>query len=177
MALGVLVLVSIGGAGCSSDKTASEPNGSAAVGGSQPVFTLSEWKISLDGTISSGPVTVTIDNKGGEKHELVIVVAADVASLPRKADGSVDEDKIPEKDKLGEAGGIAARTSTSKTFTFAPGTYVAFCNLTDSMGMTGSTMMGASNGPMMGSGSSPSNASMGHVHFALGMHATFTVTG
>ncbi len=168
---GVFAVLSVGGAGCSSDKSASGSTGSNAASGSQPTFTLSEWKVSLNGTIPSGSVAVTIDNRGGEKHELVIVAAADLASLPKRSDGSVDEEKIPDKDKVG---GIAARTSTSKTFTFAPGTYVAFCNIVDSMGMTGSTMMGGSAGTMMGGGSS---GSTGHVHFALGMHATFTVAG
>lgn len=172
-------------AGCASDKNASTTTGTTGTSGagSQPTFVLSEFKIRLDGTIPSGQVEVKIDNQGGEKHEVVIVAAKDAEALPKKADGSVDEDKIPEADKVGESGDVPARTSITKSFTFKPGAYVAFCNIVDEMGMTDTTMMGgnmpmnggmgnSSNGTMMG-GTSGSGA--GHVHFAQGMHTTFTV--
>ena len=176
-------------AGCGSatnDSTAT--GGTGAAGGSQPTLVLSEFKISLQGTIPTGQVDVKIDNQGGEKHEVVIVTAKDAASLPKKADGSVDEAKIPEADKLGESGDVPARTSVTKSFTFKPGTYVAFCNLVDDMGMTGTTMMNGgntsgSNMPMNGGpmgNNSPSTmmggaAGVGHVHFAQGMYTTFIV--
>jgi hypothetical protein len=161
-------------AGCGADAVG--PNGSGSTGSTPgniaATFVLSEWNIALD-------------NQGGEKHELVIVTAADSAALPKKSDGSVDEDKISEADKLGETGDIPARTSTTKTFTFKPGSYVAFCNIIDDMGMNGTTMMGGAGGPMMGSlggpmmgnnhVSTPMGTTMGHVHFALGMYTVFTV--
>jgi hypothetical protein len=177
-------------AGCGSDKNASTATGTGAADGSQPTFVLSEFKISLDGTIPAGQVDVKIDNQGGEKHEVVIVTAKDAASLPKKADGSVDEDKIPEADKVGESGDVPALTSVTKSFTFKPGAYVAFCNIVDDMVMTGTTMMngsttGGGNMPMNGGpmGNNSSNTMMGgaagpgggHVHFAQGMHTTFTV--
>ena len=189
MALSVVAFLFL--AGCGADKAVSTANGNT------PTFALGEYKIILDGSIPAGQVNVKIDNQGGEKHELVIVAAADANALPKKADGSVDEDKIPAADKIGESGDIAARSATTKTFTFKPGTYVAFCNLVDDMGMGSTTMMSPStmmtgttmmtggakppmesgpNSTMMGgpsgtSGSSPN----GHVHFALGMYMTFTV--
>ncbi len=177
-------------AGCGSDKNASTATGgTGAAGGSQPTFVLSEFKINLEGTIPAGQVDVKIDNQGGEKHEVVIVNAKDAASLPKKADGSVDEDKIPETDKVGESGDVPARTSVTKSFTFKPGAYVAFCNIVDDMGMTGTTMMngnttaGGGNMPMnggpMGNNSNSTvmggGPGVGHVHFAQGMHTTFTV--
>jgi plastocyanin len=178
-------------AGCGSDKNASTTTGSTgAAGGSQPTFVLSEFKINLEGTISAVQVEVKIDNQGGEKHEVVIVAANDAASLPKKADGSVDEDKIPEAAKIGESGDVPARTSTTKSFTFKPGTYVAFCNIVDDMGMTGTTMMNGStteggnvpmNGGPMGNNSTSTmmggtaGSGVGHVHFAQGMYTTFTV--
>jgi hypothetical protein len=179
-------------AGCGSDKNASTATGgTGAAGGSQPAFVLSEFKINLDGTIPAGQVDVKIDNQGGEKHEVVIVTANDAASLPKKADGSVDEDKIPEADKIGESGDVPDRTSTTKSFTFKAGTYVAFCNIVDDMGTTGTTMMNGSstsggNMPMNGgptgsnsnstmTGGTATGSGVGHVHFAQGMYTTFTV--
>jgi hypothetical protein len=160
-AITVLVVIA---AACSSDKNASNSTGSTAA-----TFKLSEWRITLDGSIPSGQVDVKIDNQGSETHELVIVAAKDAAALPTKADGSVDEDKIPEADKVGESGDVPAGKSVTESFTFVPGEYIAFCNIVDSMG-GGNTMGG---GNMMGGGSGMS--SMGHVHFALGMYTTFTV--
>ncbi len=181
-------------AGCGSGKDASTTTGGTGAGGTQPTFVLSEFKINLEGTIPAGPVDMKIDNQGGEKHEVVIVTAKDAASLPTKADGSVDEDKIPEADKVGESGDVPARTSITKSFTFKPGAYVAFCNIVDDMAMTGTTMMnsgatggatGGANMPMnggpMGQGSTSTmmggatGSGVGHVHFAQGMSTTFTV--
>jgi hypothetical protein len=144
-------------AGCSS----SSPKSSAGTSGSGPTFVLSEFSVKLQDTVPSGDVQVTVENHGGETHELVFVRAAGVKDLPTKADGSVDEDKIAEVDKLGETGDIAPGESVTKTFTFAPGAYVAFCNLIDSM-------MGG--GGMMGDGG------MNHVHFEQGMYTTFTAS-
>jgi hypothetical protein len=177
-------------AGCGADKnTPTSSSGTAAAGSTQATFVLSEFKINLDGTIPAGQVNLKIDNQGGEKHEVVIVAAQDVGALPKKADGSVDEEEIPAADKVGESGDVPARTAIAKTFTFKPGTYVAFCNIVDDMGMTGTTMMNAGNGgnnmPMnngqMGNsngttmGGTTNGSGPGHVHFAQGMHTTFTV--
>lgn len=186
LALCALAVLAIGLAGCGGDKNTSSVTGSTA-GSTQATFVLTEWKITLDGKIPAGQVNLKIDNQGGEKHELVIVAATDIPSLPRKSDGSVDEDKIPAADKVGESGDIAARSSVTKTFTFAPGAYVAFCNLVDDMGMPGSTMMngdhgnmgmGGDHGSMNGNGNgngTGTGTTMGHVHVAQGMAMTFTV--
>jgi hypothetical protein len=125
-------------------------------------FRLAEWSITADQpTLPSGRQTITAANIGHQTHELVIVKAADAASLPTKSDGSVDETKL-EQVKVGEIADVAAGTSRHKTIQLSPGAYVAFCNIVGGMGMD--------NGPMgqMGDG-------MQHVHFALGMHTSFTV--
>lgn len=162
-------------AGCGADNDASNPVATTA-GGTEGTFVLSEFKIALDGALPAGQVTVTIDNQGGETHELVVVAGDNVGTMPMKSDGSVDEDKIPEADKVGEVEDIAGQTSTTKTFTLEPGTYVAFCNIVDEMGMAGDTAAGSDNMPM---GSGTENTMMGgtsgHVHFAEGMYMTFTV--
>lgn len=127
-------------------------------------FKLSEFKIvPPTNELHSGSVKIVADNVGGEVHELVLVRAKGADALPMKSDGSVDEDKIVSADKVGEIAGVAPGSQKSKTFDLAAGTYVAFCNVTDSMG---ATMM---DGSEMGSG-------MGHVHFDQGMHVVVTVT-
>ncbi|MDP9334055.1 MAG: hypothetical protein M3Q30_12220 [Actinomycetota bacterium] len=134
---------------------------------SENTFVLSEFTIiPPTNVLHAGNVLVTANNIGGEVHELVIVRAAGVGALTKKADGSVDENKIPETDKVGEIDAVAARSRKSATFELRAGTYVAFCNLIDSM-------MGSSSSMMHGSEMEPAT---GHVHLAEGMHVTFTVS-
>ena len=145
-------------------------------GGSSPVngktFVLNEWSVTgPTDNLHAGRMELTVSNHGRETHELVIVRAADVASLPTKPDGSVDEDKIPEADKVGEIGDLEAGKSGTKTFDLAAGGYVAFCNLIDQMG-AGNGGMGSDG---MGGNGMGGNG-MGHVHYSLGMVTAFTVT-
>ncbi len=122
-------------------------------------FRLDEWSIGADRpTLSAGRQTITAVNLGHHAHELVIVKAANAESLPTKADGSVDEDRL-DRVKVGELADIASGASRHTVLDLAPGSYVAFCNIVGGMGMGGGTMGG-----------------MNHVHFADGMHTTFTVT-
>ena len=117
-------------------------------------FRLYEWGITADSQqLPSGSQTITALNTGHETHELVIVRATDAAALPTKSDGSVDENALKNK-KVGEIADVAAGSSKHATFDLAPGTYVVFCNIIDSMGMGGA---------------------MQHTHFDLGMHTTFMV--
>jgi hypothetical protein len=151
----------IGLAACGTSKSSSSGSGS-----SENTFVLSEFTIiPPTNGLHAGKVLVTADNVGGEVHEIVLVRAAGVGALARKADGSVDEDKIPETDKVGEIDAVGARSHKSATFDLTVGTYVAFCNLVDTMG-SGSSMV-------HGSDMEPGG---GHVHFAKGMHVTFTVS-
>lgn len=154
--------------GSSSKSTASSPDNT---------FTLSEFTvIPPANALSAGTVSLTADNVGGEVHELVIVRAESSAVLPMKSDGSVDEDKIPASDKIGEIEKVAGRSQKTQTFDLTSGTYVAFCNLVDTMS-SDTTMMG-SDTTMMNGTSSPMggmDSGTGHVHFAKGMHVTFTV--
>lgn len=118
-------------------------------------FRLDEWSIGADRpTLSAGRQTITAVNLGHQTHELVIVKAADAGSLPTKADGSVDEAQL-DGVKVGELADIPSGTSRHTVLNLAPGSYVAFCNIVGGMGMMGG---------------------MNHVHFADGMHTTFTVT-
>jgi hypothetical protein len=114
--------------------------------------TVSEYKITLGkGNIKAGKVKFTAENVGTSTHEFVVVRGSDPAKLPTKADGSVDEDKIPASDQIGEMEDIASKTTKSNTFDLTPGQYVVFCNVV--------------------SEDTPPIS-----HFAEGMHTLLTVT-
>jgi uncharacterized cupredoxin-like copper-binding protein len=100
--------------------------------------------------VAAGKVTFTAKNVGTMKHEMVLVKTTEGATLPTKADGSVDEEAIPESDKMGKVDSLKPKKSGTLTVKLAPGDYVMFCNLTttDSQGTT-------------------------YVHYAQGMHQTF----
>jgi hypothetical protein len=140
-------------------------------------FVLTEWSVTAPtNPVHAGSVEVTASNRGHETHELVIVHISSAAALPTKPDGSIDEDKIAESDKVGEIADIAAGKTITKAFNLPVGNYVALCNIVDQMGMgnssTGNSSMsngGMGNGGMGGTGNV-------HVHFVLGMSTPFTVT-
>jgi hypothetical protein len=94
------------------------------------------------GLVQSGKVTFEVHNVGSITHELVIVRAASVSALPRvekageRAVGAVDEEAIPEADKMGETGDIPAGSTVTRTFDLKPGTYVMFCNIDTKNGNT-----------------------------------------
>ena len=157
-----LVTVSAALVGCGSNKAAVAPQ-------ARPSIVLSEFSVKLSSpTFAAGKVTITAENVGAEEHEVVLVRATSVRDLPTKSDGSVDEDKIPENDKLGEIAHLKSHEKKSAVFDLKSGNYIAFCNLIDSMNQT---MMSSSNSaPSMMGGSAS-----GHVHFALGMFQRFTV--
>lgn len=161
----LLVVVSVA-TSCSSNATSN----AAPVGAGQ--FRLDEWSIKSDGSpLSAGRQTIKVSNAGHETHELIIVSAKDASSLPRKDDGSVDEEQLASV-TIGEIADISAGASAQKSFTLPAGRYVAFCNVVDQMGTDkGHAGMGSAG---MGSGGMGSRG-MAHVHFSLGMHTTFTV--
>jgi hypothetical protein len=150
----------------------SEPAKTNSDAASTATFELNEFSITLPpSSLAAGKVQITAKNAGHETHELVIIRAADAASLPKKADGSVDEDKIPEADKPGEIPDVAGGKSVTKTINLTAGHYVAICNLVETTGM-GTTGMGSGGIGTTGMGNS---AMTGHIHFMLGMVTTFTV--
>lgn len=176
LAVVLLASCSSGGDRSGSGTTAPEASTTTKVTSSTDgAFVLDEWSIRppVD-ALEAGKVEIVAVNQGREVHELVIVRAADAASLPTKPDGSVDEDAIAEAKKVGEIADVPANQTRSTSLDLPKGSYVAFCNIVDSMGDGG---MGNGNGGM-GSGmmgSAPGDG-MQHVHYALGMVTTFTVT-
>jgi hypothetical protein len=109
-------------------------------------FTLTEGHIALDGTVVAGRNQVHVTNSGKFDHEIIFVKAENAASLPTKADGSMDESKLPRGSVLGEIE-LTSGQSATRTFSFTDGNWVAVCNV----------------------------VSDGHVHFAGGMYLDFAV--
>ncbi len=89
------------------------------------------------------------EHVGGAEHEVIVVTGSDPKAFATKADGSVDEDKIAEADKMGEIEHVAASSVKTGTFSLKAGTYVIMCNLVDKAGVA---------------------------HFTKGMVSTLTVT-
>ena len=79
--------------------------------------------------VPAGTVTFEARNTGEDAHELVVVRAADPASLPLAADGTVDEDKLPEGAFVGEIEAFPAKQTCTGTFQLAAGRYALFCDI------------------------------------------------
>jgi uncharacterized cupredoxin-like copper-binding protein len=81
--------------------------------------------------VAAGRVTFSAKNIGIEKHEMVVVRAQPGVPLPTAANGSVDEEAIPEADHIGEIENVKPKKTKSLTKKLAVGDYVFFCNLVD----------------------------------------------
>jgi plastocyanin len=84
----------------------------------------------------AGTITFVAANRGSITHELVVIRAASVASLPlvttpggERAVGAVDEEAISAADTIGETGDVKAGTTATKRLKLTPGSYVVFCNI------------------------------------------------
>jgi hypothetical protein len=107
---------------------------------------LGDGTIAIGGDIAAGSTVIDATNVGTHEHEVIFIKADSASALPTKADGSVDEAKLPARSAIGEMELDAGR-SASKAFTFTPGKWVAVCN-----------------------------GDEGHSHFADGMYREFTVS-
>jgi hypothetical protein len=99
---------------------------------SDVIVVLGEWVVDPTPTsAAAGELTFTADNQGGEDHEMVVVRADDPADLPTDADGAVDEEQIAEDDFIGEIEEFPSGEQETATFEMDAGTYVLFCNITE----------------------------------------------
>lgn len=152
---------------------ASSKNGSSS-SSAVNTFVLSEFTVvPPTNALRPGRVTITANNVGGEVHELVFVRADSVSALPMKPDGSVDEAKVAQADKVGEIEDVAAQSSKTTTLDLTAGTYIALCNIVDDMTSSSSSTTDENSGMDHGSDMEPG---AGHVHFAEGMQVAFTVS-
>ena len=82
--------------------------------------------------VAEGKVTFKVKNIGTAKHEFVVVrLESPDATLPTKADGSVDEDAIDESNQVGELEDINKKQEKSLTKKLDAGEYEIFCNIVE----------------------------------------------
>jgi hypothetical protein len=107
-----------------------EEVGDAASADTEVHTTLREWEIVPDAdSVASGAIHFEAINEGEDEHELVVVKADSVDSLPLADDETVDETQLPEGAFIGEVEAFPAGETCDGTFDLAPGNYVLFCNL------------------------------------------------
>ena len=159
VAMGALVTAGIAYSRSNDAKRRVERVATGGAIGSTATVKLQEFGISASpGLVRAGTVSFDVSNVGGITHELVIVQAPSVPMLPvvtvagERSVGAVDEEAIPESDKVGESGDVKAQGKVTKRFTMKPGTYVLFCNIDN-----------------INKDKTVTN------HFVKGMHATLTV--
>jgi hypothetical protein len=119
------------GSGTASGQAAAcKPVGDAAKSDATVAVELKEWTVlPARADAPAGSVTFEARNAGKEAHELVVVRADDPAALPLAADGTVDEEKLPEGAFVGEVEAFPAGQRCPGTFELAAGRYALFCNL------------------------------------------------
>jgi uncharacterized cupredoxin-like copper-binding protein len=132
-----LAFAAIGLGACSSDS------------GETVDVTEADYSLTPDvSSVAAGDVTFKVKNAGTFVHEMVVVKVASAADLPTKPDGEVNEDKIPEPERMGEVEDVDPGKTKSLKLKLEAGKYELFCNRLD-----GTTS-----------------------HFKEGMHVDFTVT-
>jgi hypothetical protein len=109
---------------------ACKPVGDAATSDATIAVELKEWAVlPARADVPAGTVTFQARNTGEDAHELVVVRADDPAKLPLAADGTVDEEKLPEGAFVGEVEAFPAKQTCTGTFELAAGGYALFCNI------------------------------------------------
>jgi len=122
---------SASGSGTASGQAAAcKPVGDAGSSDATIAVQLKEWSVlPARADVPAGAVTFDADNTGTDAHELVVVRADDPATLPLAADGTVDEDKLPEGAFVGEIEPFPAKQHCTGTFQLTAGRYALFCNI------------------------------------------------
>ena len=122
---------SASGSGTASGQAAAcKPVGDAGSSDATIAVQLKEWSVlPARADVPAGAVTFDANNTGTDAHELVVVRADDPATLPLAADGTVDEDKLPEGAFVGEIEPFPAKQHCTGTFQLTAGRYALFCNI------------------------------------------------
>lgn len=118
--------------GCGSAASGSGAGSASSAGsaGGRPLkLTVDEYKIKAPATTKPGKVLLTIRNVGTVTHEVVVIKGVKLDDLSSKANGSLDEEKLPKGAVQGEVEGVTAGSTCDGTFDLDPGTYTLACNL------------------------------------------------
>jgi hypothetical protein len=109
---------------------ACKPVGDAGAADTKVAVELSEWAVAPQPASGrAGTITFEAANVGADAHELVVVRADDPAALPKAADGTVDETKLPAGAFIGEVEPFPAKQRCQGTFALTAGRYALFCNI------------------------------------------------
>jgi hypothetical protein len=127
LVVAVVALVLAGGCG-SSGSGAAAPDSSGVVR-TTIHFELTEWKVTpRDATFRAGHQAMTAANVGKQVHSILILTGTDVAGLPARADGGIDEDALGAR-LVGRIVDIAPGATGSTEIDLPAGTYTAMCNM------------------------------------------------
>jgi hypothetical protein len=118
------------GTGSGSEAVVCKPVGDAGAADTKVTVELSEWNVAPDpARVKPGTIAFEAANVGVDAHELMVVRADDPATLPRAADGTVDEGKLPAGAFVGEIEAFPAKQRCQGTFALTAGRYALFCNV------------------------------------------------
>jgi hypothetical protein len=118
------------GSASGSAAVACKPVGDAGAADTKVAVDLSEWAVAPQpASVRAGTITFEAANVGADAHELVVVRADDPAALPKAADGTVDEAKLPAGAFIGEVEAFPAKQRCQGTFALTAGRYALFCNI------------------------------------------------
>lgn len=106
--------------------SAAAPSAAAAVH-----VTLSEFVVRAKPATVQGPaVKLVVHNQGTLTHE-VVLVRTDGSPPALAADGSIDEDALPERSFIGELEDLRPKVKATLKADLVPGSYMVFCNIVD----------------------------------------------
>jgi uncharacterized cupredoxin-like copper-binding protein len=105
------------------------PTATPVVTAAAPTVSLSEWKVTVAGTIKAGKTNLTITNDGAIPHEL-LVFKSDLApsAYPKDAAGDIIEDG-PGVALLSDGENVDPAGTQARTVDLAAGTYLFVCNI------------------------------------------------
>ncbi len=105
------------------------PTATPVVTAAAPTIGLSEWKVVVAGTITSGKTNLTMSNTGTIPHELLIFKSDLAASAyPKDAAGDIIEDG-PGVTLVSDGENIDPAGSQVRSVDLAAGTYLFVCNI------------------------------------------------
>jgi len=108
------------------------PVGDSSTSDETVAVTLDEWSVTPGSdSVAAGEVTFDVANEGEDAHELVVVKADDVQSLPLNDEEIVDEEALGGDAFVGEVEAFPSGEQCEGTFDLEPAAYVLFCNIVE----------------------------------------------
>ena len=93
--------------------------------------TLAEYTVTTDEEEFEAVPSLAVTNRGEEVHELVVVEAPNIESLPLSDEGGVDEEKLDPGALVAEIEEVAPGSTCALDAELNEGTYVLLCNILD----------------------------------------------